>query len=301
MKVLKWIGYILGGLVAIVVVALGVFYVISEQKLGNNFMVTPDAITIPTDADSIARGQHIVEAIGECIGCHTDNLGGQMFLDEPGFASVAAPNLTSGGGGIGATYTDEDWVRALRHGVAADGRQLLIMPSHWYNYMSDEDLGAAIAYLKSVPPADQSWPERSVAFIPTRILVALGAFPFAPELIARNGARVTPEAAVSVEYGEYLTNIAACRECHGNDLAGGTNAGAPVGPNLTTGGAFAAYREEDFLKVFHTGETPGGRVLSEEMPWKNYGQMTDDELKAIYAYLRSVEPLPNAAVASASN
>jgi mono/diheme cytochrome c family protein len=168
------------------------------------------------------------------------------------------------------------------------------MPSHWYNYLTDEDLGSLIAYLKTVPPVDQEWPARSVAFIPTRILLALGAIPFAPELIAQNGSRSSPEAAVSVEYGEYISRIAACGECHGNDLAGGTTQGAPIGPNLTPGGAFAAYREEDFLKVMHTGVTPGGRTLSEEMPWMAYGKMTDDELKALFMYLQSLQPLPNA-------
>lgn len=193
MKVLKWIGYILGGIVVIIVIALGVFYFMSTQKLGNSFETTPDAITIPTDAESIARGQHFVESISDCVGCHTPNLGGQMFIDDPSFAQLAAPNLTSGQGGIGGTYTDEDWVRALRHGVAGDGRQLMIMPSHWYNYLQDDDLGAIIAYLKTVPPVDQAWPARSVAFIPTRILISLGALPFAPALIAQNEPRSTAE------------------------------------------------------------------------------------------------------------
>jgi mono/diheme cytochrome c family protein len=294
MRVLKWIGYILAGLVAVIVIALGVFYFMSEQKLGNGFEVTPDAVTVPTDEASIARGQHIVTAISECVGCHTENLGGQMLVDDPGFAQIAAPNLTSGQGGIGSTYTDEDWVRALRHGVAKNGRQLVIMPSHWYNFMSDEDLGATIAYLKTVPPVDQQWPARSVAMIPTRILIALGMFPFAPELIARNESRPTPEPAVSVEYGEYLARIAACRDCHGDDLAGGVAQGAPQGPNLTPGGAIAAYSEEDFLNFFHTGVAADGRTVSEEMPWQNYGQMTDDELKAIFSYLQSLEALPDA-------
>lgn len=294
MKVLKWIGYVLGGLVAIIVVALAVFYFMSEQKMGKSFAMTPDPIVVPTDEASIAHGKHMVEAVSECIGCHTPNLGGQMFIDDPSFAQIPAPNLTGGQGGIGATYTDEDWVRAIRHGVAANGRQLIIMPSHWYNYLSDEDLGAMVAYLKTLPPVDQEFPERSIALIPTRILVSLGAFPFAPDLIAKNSPRTAPEPGVTVEYGQYLVRVAACGECHGNDLAGGTNEGAPKGPNLTPGGAFAAYREEDFLKVFHTGVTPGGNVLSEEMPWENYGKMTDDELKAIFAYLQSLEPLPNA-------
>jgi mono/diheme cytochrome c family protein len=294
MSILKWIAYILGGLIAIIAVALVVFYFMSNQKLGNNFEMTPDAVTIPTDEASIEHGRHLVEAISPCGGCHAENFGGTMFLDDPSFAQIAAPNLTSGVGGIGATYTDEDWVRAIRHGVAADGRQLILMPSHWFNYMQDDDLGALIAYLKTVAPVDQEWPERSVAMIPTRILLALGVLPFEPDLIAQNGPRPTTEPAVSVEYGEYLSLIGACRECHGNDLAGGTSQGAPVGPNLTPGGAFAAYREEDFINAMRTGVTPGGRTMSEEMPWIHYALMTDDELKALFMYLQSVPPLPNA-------
>lgn len=294
MKVLKWIAYILGGLVAVILIALGVFYFMSEQKLANSYEVTPDTVAVPSDEASIARGQHIVHAVSDCVGCHTENLGGEMFLDDPSFAQIPAPNLTSGQGGVGGSYTDEDWVRALRHGVAADGRQLVIMPSHWYNYMTDEDLGAVIAYLKTVPPVDQEWPDRTVAFIPTRILLALGAIKFAPDLIANNGTRPTPAAEVSVEYGEYISRIAACRDCHGVDLAGGVDPGAPQGPNVTPGGAFAAYTEEHFLTMMRTGVTPGGRTLSEEMPWVNYGQMTDDELKALFMYLQSLEPLPNA-------
>ena len=294
MKVLQWIGYILGGLIVVLAFAVAIVYFVSAQKLGNGYEVTPDAIAIPTDEASIARGRHIAEAMSDCVGCHAENLGGQMFLDDPNFARLAAPNLTSGQGGIGANYSDEDWVRAIRHGVAADGRALIIMPSHWFHYLQDEDLGALIAYLKTVPPVDNQLPPRSVAFVPTRILLALGLLPTSVELIAKNGARPTPEAEISVEYGGYISLIAACRECHGIDLAGGTSEGAPKGPNLTPGGAFAAYREEDFLKLMHTGVTPGGRTVSQEMPWMNYGKMTDDELKALFAYLQSIEPLPNA-------
>jgi mono/diheme cytochrome c family protein len=291
-RILKWIGYILGGIVVIIVIALAVFYFMSSQKLGHSFKITPDTVAIPTDEASIERGHHIVEAISDCQGCHTPNLGGDMFLDDPSFAQIAAPNLTSGQGGVGSHYTDEDWVRAIRHGVAADGRQLIIMPSDKFNYMSDEDLGALIAYLKTVPPVDQSWPARSVAFIPTRILITLGAFKFAPELIANNGPRTAPEPAVTTEYGEYLSHLAACRDCHGANLAGGIDEGAPKGPNLTPGGEVGSFREEDFISTIRTGVTPGGRTLSDEMPWKAYGKMTDDELKALYMYLHGLEALP---------
>lgn len=159
-----------------------------------------------------------------------------------------------------------------------------------FYFMSTQKLGNGY----EVTPVDNQLPPRTVAFIPTRILVALGAFPTAVDLIAKNEPRLTTDAAVSVEYGQYISQIAACRECHGNNLAGGTNQGAPVGPNLTPGGAFAAYREEDFLKLMHTGVIPGGDTVSDEMPWIEYGKMTDDELKALFAYLKSVEALPNA-------
>jgi mono/diheme cytochrome c family protein len=102
------------------------------------------------------------------------------------------------------------------------------------------------------------------------------------------------EPGVTVDYGQYISQIAACGECHGEDLTGGIAEGAPKGPNLTQGGAFAAYREEDFITLMRTGVTPGGRTVSEEMPWMSYGKMTDDELKALYMYLQQLPPLPDA-------
>ena len=118
-------------------------------------------------------------------------------------------------------------------------------------------------------------------------------FPLAPELIAKNGPRVEIPAGPTVEYGEYMSLVAACRDCHGQNLAGAEDPNAPQGPNLTPGGGFTAYQtEDDFIKLIRTGETPGGRTVSEEMPWIEYKGMTDDELKALFAYLTSLEALP---------
>lgn len=292
MAILKWVGYVLGGLLIVLVVLIGVIFVMSNNKLGTGYTVTPDPVVVPTDEAAVARGQHFVEGVSACIGCHGENLEGKMFIDDPSFARLPAPNLTSGAGGVGGNYTDSDWVAALRHGVAADGRTLFAMPSHWYYYLNDEDLGAIIAYLKTVPPVDNELPARSVAFMPTRMLIAFGLFPTAVDLIAQNGARPTPEAGPTVEYGEYLSRVAACRDCHGNNLAGGTSQGAPIGPNLTPGGPFAAYGEADLIKVMRTGETPGGGTVSPEMPWIEYKNMTDEELQALFAYLQSLEALP---------
>lgn len=293
MSILKWVGYILGGLVVLLVVLIGVIFVMSNNKLGTGYAVTPAPVTVPADEAAVARGQHLVEHVSDCTGCHGENLAGTPFLNDPSFAVLPAPNLTSGAGGVGSAYTDSDWVAALRHGVAADGRALLIMPSHRFYYLNDQDLGAMIAYLKSVPPVDNALPKRSVAFMPTRMLLAFGMLPTAVDLIAQNGARPAPEPGVTAEYGEYLVSIGVCQDCHGDNLAGGQNPAAPLGPNLTPGGPFASYDETAFIKVLRTGETPGGRTLSEEMPWKAYGQMTDDELKAIFTYLKSLQPVSN--------
>jgi mono/diheme cytochrome c family protein len=290
-RVLKWIGIVLGVIVVVAAVAVAVVYFIGQNKLGNAWTVTPDAVTVPNDAAAITRGQHLAESVSPCVGCHTPNLGGDYLINDPSFVILPAPNLTAGQGGIGATYMDEDWIRAIRHGVAKDGRALLVMPSHWFNYMNDADLGALIAYLKTVAPVDNEFPPRQPALLPT-ILVGLGVFPIEPELIAKNGPRVDVPVGPTAEYGEYIGYIAACRDCHGTNLAGSTDPNAPQGPNITPGGGFALYEEADFIQLMRTGQAEGGRMVSEEMPWIEYKGMTDDELKALFAYLKSLPELP---------
>lgn len=293
---LKWLLYGLGGLVVVLVLAVAIVFVISNNKLGTGYTAGVEAVPIPTDEASIAHGQRMVEGVSACIGCHGEQLEGGVFIDEPGFARIAAPNLTSGAGGIGGEYTDEDWVRALRHGVAGDGRAFFVMPSQWYQYLSDEDLGDIVAYLKTLPPVDNETPARSVAFVPTRFLIALGVFPTSVELIEQMnealGGRTAPEPGVTEEYGEYLSLVSACRECHGVNLAGGENPNVPMGPNITPGGPFAAYTEADFIHLMRTGETPGSRTVSEEMPWIEYQHMTDEELQAVFMYLQTLEAQP---------
>ena len=292
MRVLKWLGYILGGIVVLLLAAVAVIFFMSNTKLGTGYRVTPDAVTIPTDDAALAHGQHFVEGVSACIGCHGENLEGKLFINDPSFAVLPAPNLTAGQGGIGARYSDADWVRALRHGVAADGRTMFAMPSHYYHYLTDADLGAIIAYLKTVPPVDNTLPPRTVAFMPTRMLIAFGMFPTAVDLIAVAGPRTNPAPGVTVEYGEYLSNVAVCRDCHGVNLAGNVSQGAPMGPNITPGGAFAAYDEAAFITLMRTGVTPGGRTVSDEMPWIEYRLMSDEELGALFTYLKSLDALP---------
>ncbi len=293
-KVFKWIGIVLGGLVGLVVVAALVLTVLGSLKVDGRYPTDVSGIAIPTGAEAIARGKHLVEAVSLCGDCHGPNLGGNVLLNDPKLAVLAAPNLTNGQGGVGAAYTDADFVRSIRQGVRPDGSPLFIMPSNYYAHYSDEDLGAIIAYIRSVEPVDNLIPKRQTGIL-GRILIGAGMFPTnMPEMLKASGAGPSQVASGETkEYGEYISYVAACRDCHGPNFAGNIpSSQAPYGPNLTPSGELARWTEADFLTAFHTGQTPTGRTLSDDMPWKKYGQMTDMELKALWAYLSSLQPLP---------
>ena len=288
-KVLKWIGIILGSLVGLLVLASVVLYLVGTSKLNKNYDVPVEAISVPADAQSVERGKHMA-AVFMCTDCHLDNMGGEVYFDLPGMLSIPTPNLTSGAGGVGAAFSDVDYVRAIRHGVGPDGQALFLMPSKAFHYMSDEDLGAVIAYLKSLPPVDNPLPPRRLELM-GRLMMGTGMIPpFAADQIDHAAPPPSaPTPGVTVEYGQYLTHV--CTECHGASLNG-----APFGPpgqqvptpNLTSGGELSSWSEQDFINTMRTGVNPLGRSLNEEMPWKNFGQMTDDELKAVWLYLQSL-------------
>lgn len=151
-NVLKWIGIGLGVVVVVASIAVASLVLIADNRLNKTYAVAVESIPIPADPATIERGQHIVTTV--CVGCHDENLGGKPVLNAPGFAVINASNLTRGEGGVGNQYKDEDWVRAIRHGVDPDGKSLLLMPAPELFYLRDLDLAAAIAYVKSVPPAD---------------------------------------------------------------------------------------------------------------------------------------------------
>ena len=297
-KILKWIGIVLGSLIGLLVLSFVVLYIIGTvqwNRLHGTYDVPVETFAIPTDQASIARGEHIM-AINMCQHCHLDNLGGQTTR-VPGLVTLSVPNLTSGAGGVGATNTDDDWVRAIRHGVGHDGRGLALMPSQVFYYLSDEDLSALIAYLKSLPSVDNEMPPTDLGPL-GRVMLALGQLP--PEImpgvtaIDHDGPRpIAPEPGLTMEYGEYLTRT--CALCHGSNFNGRTireGGNVYVALNLTRGGEMAGWSEEQFIATMRTGITPGGKQLIDFMPWKYFGQMTDDELKAVWLYLQSLPPLP---------
>jgi cytochrome c553 len=296
-RILKWIGIVLGSLVFLFVLAAIVLYIVGSSRLYKTFDIQPEEIPIPTDEASIAEGEHLVNALTFCKGCHGEDLGGNIFEDEPMIATFYAPNLTSGNGGAGSTFTNGDYVRAIRHGVDPEGRGLLIMHSNDYHNLSQKDLGAIIAYLRSVSPVDKEIPEPKIKPL-GRIMVALGMFdsealPLMPAEIIDHSAPFVqaPPPGETAEYGGYLMSITLCRMCHGPDLAGGPplEQGMLPGPNLTPGGELAGWSEADFIQAITTGVSPDGDKLNPDfMPWDVYANLNDEELKSLWLYLQSL-------------
>jgi mono/diheme cytochrome c family protein len=286
----KIAGYVMGVVVVLMVVGYGTALTVSDRKLKETFDFPLTMVEIPTDEESLAWGGHLVNAVMGCQDCHAPDLGGSVLSDDPA-AVLSAPNLTSGRGGIGSDLTTQDWIRAIRHGIRRDGSSLLIMPSYAYAHISDEDLGAAVAYLKQVRPVDRELPDFKLRPL-GRALVALGAFDeefIAKKMPARVGSAAV-ERGVTVEYGRYLATISGCTACHRANLKGGPY-GPPDAPPVTdiSAAALASWTEADFFRAMREGRRPDGSELSEFMPWRALGNMTDDELAAIWMFIGTVD------------
>ena len=284
-----------GILITLVVVALGAVYVVSQRHIDAHLTVAGHQPLVPTDSAGIARGQHVATAISKCAGCHGRDLGGEVFIDAAPVAHLYAVNLTRGEGGIGAAMTDLDWERAIRHGVAPDGRKLLFMPAAEFQNLNDDDFGALVAYLKTLPPVNRSFPTSTVGPI-GRLLYLKGDLPLLPaELVDHTAA---PPAAITpgptLEYGKYLVLVGGCYGCHGPTLSGGKIPGTPPefkpAANITPKG-IGAYTEADFFRALREAKRLGGAPIDTAympVPWTRL--MTDDEIRAVFTFLKTVPP-----------
>jgi len=263
---------------------------LSRRTLNRRFDVTPAAIVIPTDSASIERGRHLGTAIAKCTDCHGEDLGGVAMEMGP-MGTFPATNLTSGRGG--SPRSDADWVRAIRHGVAADGRPLVFMPSLPYSSLGAADLGAIIAWVKSMPPVDRELPPLRLGPI-GRILIARTPGRLVPAVTINHTAALAADLSPgpTAEYGRYITVVGGCTYCHGDNLAGGIKEGPPGTPasaNLRPDGPTASWTEADFVTALRTGTRPDGTVINPFMPWRATRLMTDDEIQAVWLYLRSLK------------
>lgn len=296
-KVLKWIGFALGGLVGLILFAVAAVYALSAFRFNRTYEVQVEPVEIPTDQESIAYGEHLASIRG-CKACHGEDLSGQIEFQDPMVGVIANANLTRGAGSEVVDYTVEDWDRAIRHGVGPDGKPLIIMPSQQHYAMSDEDLGALLAYIQSLPPVDNELPELKLSLFP-RLMYVAGPMDFLvpAELIDHDAQRPSaPERGATAEYGAYLAGL--CSLCHGPAFSGGYLPGIPPAPgeppplNLTPAGELAGWSFDDFLTAMRTGVIPSGRQLDDQwMPYETlFGDMTDEEWEAIWLYLQTLPP-----------
>lgn len=293
-RAIRWTGRILGGLAVVVALALAAVYGLSEARMRRKYDVQPGPVAVRSDEEAVRLGAHLAVVRG-CVDCHGADLGGQVFIDDPALARLPGTNLTRGRGGVAPAYTQADWVRAIRHGVAPDGRALLFMPSHEFNPLGDEDVGALVAYIRSLPPVDRELPGASVGPL-GRALFLAGQFPLLPAEFIDHAAprREVPPVAATAEYGAYLAT--GCTGCHGAGLSGGKIPGTPpdwiaaanITPDPATG--LGRWTEQDFVRAMRLGKRPDGSDIDPLMPWKGLSQMTDTELRALWLYLRTVPP-----------
>ncbi len=264
------------------------------------------------EAAIAARGEYLVRSVAACGHCHAADaekdpdgpLSGGLEFRNWRLGTIRAANLTPDDAtGLG-TWTEAEIVRALRNGQSKDGRLLApVMPYEWLHGMSDEDALAVAVYLKSLQPV-----RHAVKQSPSLVFRLAKALLLRP----RPGVSATaPPRGATAEYGEYLAlDVGLCADCHTprkglqsrpdrSRLFAGTAdppKGFPSNPsNLTpddeTG--IGAWSEAEFLETMHTGVNPSGVHLDPFMPWRQMGRMTDDDLRAIYRYLRTLPPIHN--------
>jgi mono/diheme cytochrome c family protein len=288
-------------------------------------MAPPSAVQVEVTPERVARGRYLYERLANCGHCH-----GEVETERFGYPSVpgreaagrvmpaewqlpgriAASNLTPDREtGLGA-WTDGEILRAIREGVSRDGRALFpLMPYPDYASMSVDDAHALVAYLRSLPAVRNELPKTKLDF-PVSVLVTGVPRPV--------GSVTPPDPNDPVRYGQYVATMGACIECHTpfekgelvleRRLGGGrafplTGGVVVVSANLTpdveTG--TGAWSEHDFLEKFRQyreyAEHGSPKLAAAEMtvmPWLGYARLDEEDLKAVYAWLRTVPPLRNA-------
>lgn len=284
----RWPGVILSGLLALLCTLVGVVALLGVYKLEAPRANPLAEIKVASTPERLARGEHLAYL---CANCHSST--GRLPLDGgrenfvEALGTLVAPNLTPGG--PLKDWSDAEIVRAIREGVDRQGRALLIMPAENFRYLSDDDMQALVAYLRTQPPVDRQTPENRMNLLGSA-LVGAGVFPTTaqPPIAAPIA---NPPGGVEPDHGRYLVDISGCRTCHGANLTGGDPQGfTPVGPHLPA--IAAAWSAEDFVKAIRTGVDPAGHAIDPlNMPWRELSAAySDEELRAIYVYLRTLPP-----------
>jgi mono/diheme cytochrome c family protein len=265
--------------------------------------------TFARTAARVERGKYLTEGILQCFLCHSDrdwnapgapplrgrSGAGHVWTVE-GKPWLVSPNLTPDSEtGIGR-WTDDMLARAIGEGVSHDGRPLASqMWSNAFRFLTDEDLASVVVYLRSLPPIRNPLP---ATVLPEGMADSLRA---RVALLRRPAPAI--DTADAAGRGRYLVAIADCQGCH-------TAYEAPVNPGLFGGGnhverggraAFGAnitpspsgipyYTDALFVEAIRTGRVRA-RPLDAIMPWTVFRHLTDGDLTAIFAFLKTLRPI----------
>jgi mono/diheme cytochrome c family protein len=274
MRMPRWIIRTLLVLLAGLAGLLAVAYGVSARRLAADF----DAPATPlAHAGDAARGERWSRILG-CRGCHGAAFGGNLWEDIPLVGRLVASNLTL----HRERYDDAQLARAVREGIGADGRRLLVMPADAFQHLDDALLADVIADVRAAPVA--AGEDRRTAIGPGAWLALaiapdqVGLFPFERATQRLGDRRHDDEVAL----GRFIAMVA-CAECHGLDLRGW----APEGiPDL---GIARAYSLADFRRLLSEGVALGGREvgLMSQVGRSRFAHLTDDEVAALKAFLDS--------------
>ena len=292
----RWIKWSLGGVGMVVVLAAAAVLLgqqLGERRRTRTIEVAVRPVAYATDAQALERGKYLYESRG-CAECHGANGGGRDFVNDGKGVHLAGPNITAGGRTAG--YKPEDWVRTIRHGVKPGGHPVLVMPSEDYNRLTDADVAAIVAHVRSLPPIKGG--EAVIEFPPqVWVLYGYGVIPDAASRIDHSVPPAQPvPAAVDAQHGAYVANM--CIGCHGQHLSGGPIPGGPPdwppAANLTPGEGSALTRYADvnqFAKMLRSGKRSDGTAI-QVMPFESLGKLNDVDVQALYEFLRTVPPRP---------
>lgn len=283
----------------------------------------PKNLVINATPEQIEHGRYLANEVMGCVGCHavrdytkfagpiikeSMGSGGEKWDPNIGFpGTLYAPNITPT---TLKDWTDGEIFRAITAGVDRNGKALFpIMPYHQYGKLPKEDIYAVIAYLRTLNPTADEFPERKLDF-PLSLIVNLMPQEGTHHLLA--------DKSDPVKYGEYLITAAACYDCHTKmddrgqfiaemAYAGGNEFKLPTGgivrssnltPDKATG--IGEWTEEKFVKRFTMYADSSFVAYDVEpgefntyMPWEYYARLKEDDLRAMWAYLQSLKPIEN--------
>jgi mono/diheme cytochrome c family protein len=255
------------------------------------------------------RGRYLSEGILQCLDCHSER---DAAIDgwpaKPGrkgagqvFASgLVAPNITPDAAAGAGGWSDDHLARAIREGISHDGRSLLpVMPYAYYRQMSDEDLASVVVYIRSIPPVRNVLP-RNQPQSQDNLLPEQRPRPITHPVPA-------PDLSTAIKRGAYFVRLGACDTCHtprkgqrplpGLDFAGGMIMKhfdqEAASSNITPAPSGISYYTNDmFIEVMRTGYL-GARKIVPIMPWECFRHITDEDLNAMFEYLKTLPPVPH--------